>query len=337
MQIKPVTLAADIESRQATTLQIIKLLLRHRRRLTGCNETLPLEENDVIAVQSPRIDAFVSREQRIDFILPAFPTKSPNPQKVLGKLPDMAERLALGFLHRLCTDIQAIYSPGARIIICSDGHVFADLIEVSDNDVAAYQMAMKALIANMKVDTIEVFNLGDVPEFLALANDHHGQRELLCKFHAETPEVIKERLLGDSDGVQLYRAITRFMFEDRWTGNDLFSRTALQKKSRQIAIGVIQRSDAWSNLLGKHFHDAIRLSIHPQASTSIKMGIHLMDTRDNWLTPWHGVALKRGNRYSLIKRRVAESHGAQLVSINGSPSHYVASTSYEDAMGKDHA
>jgi pyoverdine/dityrosine biosynthesis protein Dit1 len=322
MQIKPLSPDAGTDRHQAIALQIVQLLLQHRRRLTSCDEKLAFEESDVIAVQSPRIEAFVARGQRIDFILPAFPTKSPNPQKVLGKLPDMAERLALGFLHRLCMNIQAIYSPGARIIICSDGHVFADLIEVSDSDVANYQTAMKALIADMKVDTIEVLNLGDVSEFSALADDHHGQRELLCRYHADAPERIKERLLGDSDGVQLYRAITRFMFEDRLTRNIHVSRTALQKTSRQVAIGVIQRSDAWSNLLGKQFPQAIRLSIHPQASTSIKMGIHLLDTHDHWLTPWHGVAAKLEDRFVLMKKRDAERLNGHIVFLNQQPSHY---------------
>lgn len=327
---------AGTDRHQAIALQILQLLLRHRRRTKSCKETLPLEESNVIAAQSPRIEAFVARGTRIDFILPAFPAKSPNPRKVLGKCPDMAERLALDFLHRLCTDIRAIYSPGARIIICSDGHVFADLIEVSDRDVADYQTAMKAMIADMKADTIEVFNLENVAQLSTPADNHDRQRELLCKFHAEAPELIKQRLLGDSDGVQLYRSITRFMFEDRWTGDASFSRTALQRKSRRIAIGVIQRSDAWGNLLGKQFPHAIRLSIHPQASTSIKMGIHLMDTHDNWLTPWHGVAVKHGNRYSLMKRQDAESRGARLIRINGKPSHYVVSTTPKDAMEKDH-
>ena len=322
MQIKPLSPDAGTDRHQAIALQIVQLLLQHRRRLTSCDEKLAFEESDVIAVQSPRIEAFVARGQRIDFILPAFPTKSPNPQKVLGKLPDMAERLALGFLHRLCMNIQAIYSPGARIIICSDGHVFADLIEVSDSDVANYQTAMKALIADMKVDTIEVLNLGDVPEFSAFADDHHGQRELLCRYHADAPERIKERLLGDSDGVQLYRAITRFMFEDRLTKNVQVSRTALQKASRQVAIGVIQRSDAWSNLLGKQFPHAIRLSIHPQASTSIKMGIHLLDAHDHWLTPWHGVAAKLEDRFVLMKKRDAERMNGRIVFLNQQPSHY---------------
>jgi pyoverdine/dityrosine biosynthesis protein Dit1 len=181
-----------------------------------------------------------------------------------------------------------------------------------------------------------VFNLGDVPEFAVHAGNHGQQRALLCKFHAETPERIKQRLLGDSDGIRLYRAITRFMFEDRWTGDASFSRTALQKKSRKIAIGVIQRSDAWGNLLGKQFPHAIRLSIHPQASTSIKMGIHLVETHDSWLTPWHGVAVKHDTRYLLMKRQDAESNGAQLVHINGKPSHYVAQGTYKDRAGEAH-
>ena len=79
-------------------------------------------------------------------MLPAFPTKSPNPNKVLGTLPDMAERLSLSFLNHLCQRIQLHYAPGMRILICSDGHVFGDLIRVADPAIDAYQAHIEQLI-----------------------------------------------------------------------------------------------------------------------------------------------------------------------------------------------
>jgi hypothetical protein len=61
----------------------------------------------------------------IPLCLPAFPFKSPNSvSKVLGKLPDRAEDLALAHLHGLCCAIQDTYSPGARLTIISDGLVY---------------------------------------------------------------------------------------------------------------------------------------------------------------------------------------------------------------------
>ena len=68
------------------------------------------------------IEEFVSQNKRIEACLPAFPFKSANKvYKVLGSLPDKAEELALNRLHTMCDRIQAIYPPGARVTIVSDG------------------------------------------------------------------------------------------------------------------------------------------------------------------------------------------------------------------------
>lgn len=56
--------------------------------------------------------------------LPGFPFKSPNPHKVLGKLPDRAEELSLAHLEGLCLSIKDIYPPGAELTIISDGLVY---------------------------------------------------------------------------------------------------------------------------------------------------------------------------------------------------------------------
>lgn len=61
----------------------------------------------------------------VPLCLPAFPFKSPNEiSKVLGKLPDRAEDLALAHLNGLCCAIQDVYTPGAKLTIISDGLVY---------------------------------------------------------------------------------------------------------------------------------------------------------------------------------------------------------------------
>ena len=97
---------------------------------------------------------------------------------------------------------------------------------------------------------------------------------------------------------------------------------SIQKESRVRAYTVIQRSKAWGELVEKYFPDAVRLSIHPQACGSKKLGIKLIEP-DNWQTPWHGVAVLVDGRYTLLKRAQAESLGAHLVTRFGRPSHYV--------------
>ena len=71
------------------------------------------------------IRQFVTAGKKIEMCLPAFPFKSANKTyKVLGRLPDKAEELALARLESICQRIESIYAPGATIMIISDGLVY---------------------------------------------------------------------------------------------------------------------------------------------------------------------------------------------------------------------
>jgi len=72
------------------------------------------------------------------------------------------------------------------------------------------------------------------------------------------------------------------------------------------------------------FPAALRLSIHPQAPHAEKIGILLGDAEDTWITPWHGVAVQIGERWTLMKRADAVALGATLVERDGIPWHYRA-------------
>ena len=73
---------------------------------------------------------------------------------------------------------------------------------------------------------------------------------------------------------------------------------------------MIRRSDAWGALVAEAFPDAVRLSIHPQPEVSEKIGVHLVDTEDAWLTPWHACAVLTPDGARLMKRADAEAAGA---------------------------
>ncbi|PQQ27939.1 L-tyrosine isonitrile synthase [Photorhabdus hindustanensis] len=305
------------------SMQILCELLQYRRHLTDSEKNTDQEREIVKTVQLPRIEYFIKKKKPIEFILPAFPTKSPNRNKVLGTSPDMAERLSLIFLNSLCQRIQLYYPPGARIIICSDGHVFGDLIHVSDTVISQYHEDIKQLLHEMGAINLSTFNLNDDKELCEHSDDFNLQRQMLIKHYARTEESIKEELLQNSDGLQLYRAVTRFLYEDSLLPGYTGSNNALQKDAKQRAVGVIQRSWAWGSLLDTHFPKAIRLSIHPQPASSIKLGIHMMPTRDDWLTPWHGVAANVNGQFILMKHKEVQMMGGKLVNIHGKPSHYV--------------
>lgn len=303
------------------SLRILKEVLLYRRRLPSSLSAKD-EEDKIIEVQLPVIKRFVEKKHTVQFVLPAFPSKSPNPSKVLGKRPDMGERLSLLFLNSLCQRIQIYYPPGAHIKICSDGHVFGDLIRVSDEDINIYQQDIEGIFNEIGAKHLSLFNLSDVEEMARHLSDYDQLRRKLVEKYAVPEEEIKQQLTANEEGLQLYRAIIRFMYEDSFTPDYNGSNAALQKDAKQRACRVIQRSWAWGNLLEKIFPCAVRLSIHPQPAESLKIGVHMLPTLDNWLTPWHAVAVKTNDRFVLMKRKDVEELGGKVVKINGVPSHY---------------
>ncbi len=76
---------------------------------------------------------------------------------------------------------------------------------------------------------------------------------MLIDGYAEPLESIRETLLASEEGLLLYRAITRFLYEDGLTPDYQGSKTALQRDAKERACEVIQRSWAWSALLADQF------------------------------------------------------------------------------------
>ena len=167
---------------------------------------------------------------------------------------------------------------------------------------------------------VSLFTLDQVSEFTGLGHD--GMRAVLTERHAVPLEELRGRVRQGED-VPLYRAITRFLFEDGNTPEYSGSRAALQRDARARAYVVIQRSKAWGDFLAQRFPGSVRLSIHPQPCSTAKLGIHLGESTGTWLTPWHGVAVDVGGRLVLMKRSEAEGLNCDLVERAGRPSHFV--------------
>jgi pyoverdine/dityrosine biosynthesis protein Dit1 len=197
--------------------------------------------------------------------------------------------------------------------------VFSDLVQIGDSHVTRYQAELRAMIDEIGPDSLGLFNLDD--EYTDFT--HTAMRRMLMALYGEDIEVLKQRVHAGGEQLTLYRGITRFLVEDSDTTDYQGSRSALQRECRERAYGVIQRSKAWANLLAQRFPDAVRLSIHPQLCGSAKLGIHLVETSDNWLTPWHSAAVDAGGRFVLMKRYQAEAMGAELIYVDGRPSHYM--------------
>ena len=296
---------------QAVGREILARLFRDNRVLPGVTTGLtPASE----ALHLPMIESFIRAGAPIELVLPAFPAKAPNPRKVLGALPDLAEQRALERLSELLDSIQAVWKPGARLTLCSDGHVFADAVGVSDADVDRYRDALLGLIDDERVSWFDLSTaFGDVTPA--------AMRKHLMERHAPTQEALRARAESSPAFAAQIDGIHRFLFEDEVVLRPEQTRSQSKKQTRGRAWEVVRRSEAWGALVASVFPQALRLSIHPQPDPSTKIGVNLLGVSDPWLTPWHAAAVvdKTGTR--LMHRADAEALGAKLVLDGGRPSH----------------
>lgn len=314
-------LHAKIAEKIFTEIMNYRRLPKHSKSCSGSKCQL------CSSLHFPKIISAIERREAVTFVLPAFPGKSPNPDKVLGHLPDFAEQLSLDFLGQLCERVKSFYSQGIKIILCSDGRVFSDVVGMKESNVTAYQAELNRLIEEMSLSDISTFNLDDFYGELSFIQ----MRDELMKTYGKSLDFLKHKVRNGSkssaspdelEANRMYCGITRFLLEDSMHPGQTKSRTAIQKDSRFRAYEVIRRSNAWSDLIADRFPEAVRLSIHPQTCGAKKFGIRLVGN-DPWITPWHGVAVETKNDYILLKRREAENLGAELVYCSlGRPSHY---------------
>lgn len=288
---------------------ILAKILKVKRSVSNCQETCSYCQ----APHLKKVIHAVKKQEPIQFVLPAFPGKSPNSQKVLGHLPDMAEEKSLLFLNMVCDSIKEIYSPGAEIIICSDGRVFSDVVGISEKHVSEYQVEIEKIIEKNELLNLSTFTMDEICQ----GKSFTSIREALVRTHGRPLDLIREEVKkGQSEASlkeihRMYCGLVKFLVEDSLHPDMVETKSQIQKVSRKKAYLMIQRSNAWTRLIEELFPDAVRLSIHPQSCGSKKLGIQLLG-KETWMTPWHGVAVKMKEEFVLMKRWQAEDIGAAL-------------------------
>lgn len=259
-------------------------------------------------VQSFKLNRLVHQQLPIEMVLPAYPAKSPNPLKTLGPQVDLAEVLSLQRLNRACTQINSFYRPGAKIIICSDGRVFGDLVMVDDESISLYALGVQKIIADYGLSHLSTCDLEDYFDGSNLSE----LRMKLVKDFGKKIDQIRSEIKDDPAEKMLFNGIHRFIKEDRLVLDEGKSKNKINKECKQITYQMIQRSNAWGAVVAKIFPHSFRLSIHPQLPGSEKFGINLLPSQSRWATPWHNVAFYDGKEFCLVKRAEAEERGGKL-------------------------
>lgn len=269
--------------------------------------------------QKSIIQYFIKENKPIHFVLPAFPAKSPNKEKVIGVLPDLGEQLGLQLLDKMCRQIKEVYPAGAQVTVCFNGRVFGDLLKVSDAFVSEYCLELKKIATEeLKLDTINFYDL----DHLYPGEDFDAMRQKLMKTHGAPIEELKESVAHGQKARILFNSVHRFLIEDIKVLYPELSAPEVRNISKVDAYEVINRSNAWSRHIAEKFPVSVRLSIHPQPVNAQKIGIKLIEGKNVWHTPWHTTVLEKEGKVSLVRK--SEIKDARLVYRNGRPSHYVA-------------
>lgn len=252
---------------------------------------------------------FLLDNKPIVFVLPAFPAKSANRNKTLSELPDLGETLALEKLSRLIRDIDAVHPPGAELIICADGHVFNDVVGVTDDAVVRYQQSLRRCCKALGIRKISFFELGQA----YATDDYVSIRQNLVEEFGKPIASIRESMMANEDERLLFCGLHRFLYEDLAVLFPHLSKNKVKEVAKLRTYQTIQRSHAWSDLISRKFPEAVRLSIHPHHCSSPKLSIKLIDSSSQWATPWHNVVLQVDGQYQLVKREQALNLGARLL------------------------
>ena len=132
----------------------------------------------------------MNRQEKLVFLLPAFPAKSPSPLKTSGVLPDMGEVLGLMNLQKMCESISENYAPGAQLIICSDGRVFSDVVDVRDELIDQYAAGISEIIREFNLNHLKTFSMDDVHPDL---KPDDLRKKLLSKYALSSEQVVVTR------------------------------------------------------------------------------------------------------------------------------------------------
>ncbi|OAA38216.1 Pyoverdine biosynthesis [Beauveria brongniartii RCEF 3172] len=319
--------AASLE----TAAKVLQIIDRYRLR-KGSSETTKADEGALKFMAL--IYSHVKAKEVIPMCLPAFPFKSPNSvSKVLGKLPDRAEDLALAHLNGICASIQRVYAPGAKLTIISDGLVYNDLLGVADKDVWAYGESLRKLAIEREYTNIAFCRLRDLvnidlpdelDEITYVSNATNFRRALLNRF--SRPDWNWKEVSQNEDVCLTYRGYIRFLETDLqhvYPIGENRSKTKFKRGTEAIAREMLARGEAFANAVRKRYGDYVRLSIHPSTGAT-KLSISLLPTTSTFTTPWHcSVAyMLDGTVTSGMRSDLEKDEKLELVYENDRPSYF---------------
>jgi pyoverdine/dityrosine biosynthesis protein Dit1 len=247
-----------------------------------------------------KIRNFITSNEPITMVLPAFPWKNPNTDKVLGSSPDLGEELGLARLNHLCEEIAKIYSCGAQLLLIADGPVYNDLLGIPDADFYDYGVKLRSMAQAkgfLHIKFKRLMDVLDIGESDQLSREVYLAAVDTCRVEMENRFLIpdfnlEEKIRNNQDTFLTFQKFMKSAREDVLWGpsidpNLLCDLEEYATETVKIAKTMTKRLLAYENAIESRFTQLIRLSIH-RSTGKIKISIPLIPQKDVFgLMPWH--------------------------------------------------
>ncbi|VEB36908.1 pyoverdine biosynthesis protein [Legionella sainthelensi] len=310
------------------TTDILDIISEHRKIPDNEKESHTVAEFSEAIIN--KIDNMVLEGKKIRLVAPAFPEKAPVRGKTLGDTPDMAELVSLQHLNNICKNIEAVYGPGAELVIYTDGFAFAEVFpDIHTKEKReSYLSKLNEMIEKNDLKNIKVINLAGTVDLNEYAESETSFRQ----------RVAKPKNDDDINSLNLYRGQIQFFTTELSMGYPEKTKSKIKKEAEIISRGVARMSNALSKYLSIIEPEALRLSCHPKTIAADKIGIWFNEDHAPGGTPWHNAAVYEisdtTNKcvVSFMKAQEAREKGYLLKSDQeGKPSHFVSETVYRHA------
>ncbi|MEH0389871.1 L-tyrosine/L-tryptophan isonitrile synthase family protein [Vibrio mimicus] len=283
-----------LNANQETYVEKISFILLNQL-IAQCNASY-----EGLAHLKSQLRNFIQKQQKIQLLLPAFPCKTNNLDKVLGHTPDIGEYLVLRKFVQCIRDIQSVYEPGVIFYIFSDYHTFSDYISVNLEHHYDYSDNLRKMVANMNCsDSLKIMNLEHFDEFKNLKDTQYfdSLREIFGE--PDYAKNFSKLKLKNNKMNQTYLGLKKFMNQDQKHILAPLSYKDRRQRLAQIAKGMMVQGKALDNFLQQKFADCIRLSIHEHPMVGKKYSLFLFNERQ-FKTPWHSTLLFDASRGKFI-------------------------------------
>lgn len=231
-----------------------------------------------------------NKKSILEFIIPAFPGKSPNPKSSFSILPDNTEFLAVNTIEKFIDDINTIYPFGCKVNIIHDGHFFIKLnITRSEKELNDYIDFFRNNISQ-NINSITIYDLMGSSDFECAYQKFIDDYYSISNFECDSNILSKEILF------------TKFEFKNNLCDINT-SKNQIQLRAKAVAKESLKIKAALSKLIDDNFYNCIRLSVHFQTSKSNKMGLKLIPKAINKGTPWFYVVYKSPNGNIILGKK----------------------------------